>query len=151
MRCMFGHRNKPTVVSVEASWTIARAVDDGKPLLIGVNIAFRDAVDRDRYPIRIGVALPLNTPDDQGWPSSAEGHELQAAEDRIIDALNGRAILVGRITGRSMREFIFHASDHDWIGDFHSEVQASVTSHEVQVMAQTDPGWTVYQQLLPDV
>ena len=57
-------------------------------------------------------------------------------------------MLVLVITGKDMREFVFHSRDSDWIGEFHHEANEAVSTHELQVMAQTDPKWTVYRQFL---
>src|SRR4051812_15891839 len=100
-------------------------------MLVRVNKAYRDASDRDGYPIRIGVALPLNSPDDRGWPSSDEGHQLQRAEDEMLRVVRGRAVLVAVITGKRMREFVFHAQTPEWIAEFDEQASALVTSHEV--------------------
>jgi hypothetical protein len=43
-----------------------------------------------------------------------------------------------------MREFVLYTAAGDWIEDFHHDLQAAVPSHEIQVMAQTDPKWKVY-------
>jgi hypothetical protein len=48
-----------------------------------------------------------------------------------------------------MHEFVLHSKNHEWIGDFHRDAQAAVTTHKVQLIAQTDPEWAVYEQLLP--
>jgi len=148
MVTMLGRRKPATVSSVADAWTVAQGSYNGHPMLVRINTAYRETSDRGEYPIRIGVALPVNQPDDRGWPGSEEGHQLQDAEDKIVRAVRGRAVLVAVITGKNMREFVFHAHASDWIADFDQEASAAVTSHELQVMAQLDPDWNVYASLL---
>ena len=47
-----------------------------------------------------------------------------------------------------MREFVLYAREAAWIETFDRQLQGSVVAHQVQVMAQTDPSWTVYEQLV---
>lgn len=124
---MVRRSNEATVKSVDESWTVARAQYDGRPLIVRVNDACVQAGDLDQYPIRIGVALPLNDPDKDGWPSGPEGEQLQKAEDVIVGAARARAVLVAVITGTGMRELVFHARTSDWIGQFERDPSAAVT------------------------
>lgn len=66
-----------------------------------------------------------------------------------IDAVASRAALVAVLTTSGMREFVLYARDANWIGAFHHQLQAAVTSHEVQVIGVRDPAWSVYEQFLP--
>ena len=147
--CVLRRGKNTRVETVDDVWTVAKGEHDGRPILFRVNTAYLGASDLDQFPIRIGVALPLNGPDGDGWPSGPEGQQLQMAEDAILAATRGRAVLVLVITGTGMREFVFHARTDDWIGEFDREASASVRTHQVQVMAQNDPGWTVYRQFVP--
>ena len=137
------------VESTKDSWTLASATHGGKPMMIRVNVAYRDSTDRSAYPIRIGVAIPLNQPHERRWPTGPENQQLQSVEAGLDRLLAGRAVLVAAITGDNVREFVFHARDSEWIAAFHREAMATVVTHEVQVMAEHDPDWTVFHDLLP--
>jgi hypothetical protein len=52
------------------------------------------------------------------------------------------------ITGTDMREFVFHAQDGNWIAEFHRQAEAAVSTHAVQVIAETDPGWSVFREFV---
>jgi hypothetical protein len=92
----------------------------------------------------MGVAVPLRAPGEDGLPQGDEFEQLNAIEDRLERLVAGRAVLVGVITTHGMREFVLYTAADDWIEDLHHDLQAAVPSHEIQVMAQTDPKWKVY-------
>lgn len=140
-------RARPTVLEAQKvdAWQISRGEDDGHDLFARFNAAFRKAVDRESYPIQIGVALPLNEPDDLGLPTTEEGVALGEAEDVLLECAGDRAVLVGVITTHGMREFVLYTDQPDWVAGFREELQSAIASHSVQVMAQSDPGWHVYR------
>jgi Family of unknown function (DUF695) len=148
--CVLRRSYGPTVdeASQSAGWHVFEGQYDGRPLLARFNAALRDARDRSTFPIQIGVAVPLNAPDDRGMPSEAELAELAALEERVIKAAAGHAVLVGSITTNSMREFVLYSQSPEWIESFDHALQAAVEGHEVQVMARSDPDWNVYGQFI---
>ena len=119
-----------------------------KPLYARFNTAFRHAGDIADYPIQVGVAVPLHSPDKRGMPAPAELDELGEVEDLIVEKVAGQAVMVGAITTNSMREFVLYTDKADWIEGFDHAMQAAVKGHRVQVMAQTDPKWAVYSQFV---
>lgn len=110
-------------------------------------IRLREGCDRlqAERPIRVGVAIPLNRPVTDGLPHPEEGEELIDIEDRLDEALDGRAELVCVITTGVMREFVLYCASGDWIAEFHTALAGAVTTHEVQVVAATDPDWSTYR------
>ncbi len=134
--------------AVESAWHVYEGVHDGHPMYTRFNIAIGDANDRTRYAIRVGVAVPLNDPDDRGLPSAEELDELAAIEELILTAIVDHAALVGVITTQSMREFLLYTPTPDWIADFDTRIHELVVGHEVQISAKTDPAWTAYRQFV---
>jgi Family of unknown function (DUF695) len=145
---MLRRQKKTTVETAEDAWDISRGYFDGLPLSTRFNTAYLLASNRSDYPIQVGVAVPLIAPDAQGMPSNAENLQLQAIEDEVTAESAGRAVLVGVITTKSMREFVLYTKSGDWIEAFHHGLEAAVASHEVQVMAKRDPDWAVYRQFV---
>jgi Family of unknown function (DUF695) len=132
----------------DRGWRVARGRFDGQPVVVRCNPRFRDAVDRAEWPIRIGVALPVRAPDSVGWPSRTEGNELGRAEDEIVRLAGDRAVIVAVITVSGVRELVLHARASGWIEEFHREAQEAIATHEVQVVAQDDPGWETFEALV---
>ena len=100
------------------------------------------------FPIRLGFAIPLNRPNDGGLPDPAENEELNEVEDIIRREVEAKAtgmhVLV--LTTGVMREFVFYITDNVDIAAIHNAIRSAVSTHEVQCMAVTDPGWDAYTQ-----
>ncbi|MGH9113172.1 MAG: DUF695 domain-containing protein [Acidimicrobiales bacterium] len=139
----------PTVASVgDRGWRVAQGAFDGHPVIVRCNPGFRGAIDRAEWPIRIGVAFPLRAPDTIGWPSRTEGDELGRAEDEIVRLAADRAVIVAVITVNGVRELVLHARESGWIEQFHREAREAIATHEVQVVAERDPDWEVFEDLV---
>ncbi len=148
---MFRKRRATVSTAVEAaSWKVYQGEHDGKELFARFNAALANASDRASYPIQIGVALPLNAPDDRGLPQSAEMDELAAIEELLVEMVGTHAVLVGVITTSSMREFVLYSPEGSWIPEFHADLQREVQSHRIDAMARTDADWSVYRSFVSD-
>ena len=147
---VFGQPKTQSVkeAATAAAWTVSEGTYNKKPLYARFNTAFRHAGDIADYPIQVGVAVPLHSPDKRGMPAPAELDELGEVEDLIVEKVAGQAVMVGAITTNSMREFVLYTDKADWIEGFDHAMQAAVKGHRVQVMAQTDPKWAVYSQFV---
>jgi hypothetical protein len=133
--------------AIEQSWSILKGENDGRPMFVRLNEGAHAVAGSAAYGIRVGVAIPLRNPRPDGLPDKAESEQLAAIEDALIANSSEHAILVAVITTSGMREFVFYTGAGDWIPGFHQRMMRSTSSHEVQCMAEHDPGWTVYHQL----
>lgn len=131
-----------------ATWHVYEGEYDGSPLLARFDSEVGRAKDRSDYGIQIGVAVPLNDPDERGFPKESESAELAAIEELILEASPSDAVLVGVISTKSMREFVLYSQSSDWIEAFHRRLQDEAAVHEVQVMGRRDPEWAVYRQFV---
>ena len=147
---MLGRKKGPPVAeaSAEAEWQVAEGTLEGRPIITRFNAAFAQSPDVGDYPIQIGIALPLNAANADGFPEEPEMRELSAAEQAIEDEAGDRAVLVGVITTGGMREFVLYTSTSDWIESFDHALQDLVPTHTVQVMAQRDPKWKTYRSFV---
>ena len=102
----------------------------------------------DRYAVQVGVAIPLNDPTPEGWPTPEEDRQLARIEANVVRKADQQSVLAGVITTGGMREFVLYTNSSTWIEDFHRKLQEDVTTHQVQVMAKTDPGWSVYKSFV---
>lgn len=133
---------------VPEAWQLSEGRDDGKRLIARFNAGARVLVGSPRYGIQIGVAVPFLAPDPEGMPGGDESAQLGAFEDAIVERAGSRAVFVGVITTGGMREFVLYTGSGDWIPAFHQDLRAALPDHDVQVMAQTDPKWSVYRQFV---
>lgn len=145
---MFRKKAPADPQTLTESWAVSQGTYDGKPLITRFNIGLRQAAGHAAYSIQIGVAVPLKAPDARGLPTSDESAELILIEEELERLVGTRAILVGVITTSGMREFILYTGEGDWIAQFHQDLQAAVSHHEVQVMAQRDEDWATYRRMV---
>jgi hypothetical protein len=144
---MLRRRASTTVAAAAAAddWNILQGTFEGRPMFARFNPGFRAASDRGEYGIQVGVAIPLNAPNEHGLPAPPELEQLDQIEDEVVEKARDRAVLVGVFTTSSMREFVLYTRTSDWVESFHHELEVAVPTHEVQCMAQRDPDWNVYR------
>lgn len=131
----------------ESNWAVAEGEMDGAPVIVRFNTSMAAAVGHPEHTIRVGVAVPLRNPDPGGLPTFEESEQLNEIEDEIDRLVGDRAVMVAVVTTGEMREFVLYTGSGDWIAKFDGDLQAAAGDHEVQVMAQRDPEWTVYSSL----
>ena len=133
-------------VSFEGSWMVLTGSHDEKPQIARFDTSTEQLMGR--YSVQIGVAIPLNDPTPEGWPTPEEDKQLAVIEATLLRKVDEQCVLVGVITTAGMREFVLYANSSAWIEDFHKAFQAVVPTHQVQVMAKTDPDWSVYKSFV---
>jgi hypothetical protein len=129
------------------TWTTVAGAHAGKPLLARVDTAYGDPVTRGNRDLRIGVAIQYRKERPDGFPGSADAAALLAAEEEIVRLVGTRAVMVMVLTTDNMREFVLYTANGDWVAPFHRAL-ATTTSPDVQVVASTDPEWSVYREFL---
>ena len=127
------------------SWTLFSGHYDGHPLVGRLNKGVQSLVGSPTHNIRVGIAVPVHAPDKNGFPQAGELDQLAAFEDGLIERTRDEAVLVGVITTRSMREFVLYTGSDDWIPAAHADLIALLPTHEVQMVAESDPSWSVYR------
>ena len=103
---------------------------------------------KGRYSIQVGVAVPLNDPTPEGWPTPEEDQQLAKIESIVVRKADQESVLVGVITTGGMREFVLYTNSSVWIEEFHRVMKEEVPTHQIQVMARTDPKWSVYKSFV---
>jgi uncharacterized protein DUF695 len=145
---IFRKRSEISPFDVPDEWNVLRGEHDGRPMLVRVNVGLKLVTGHSEFGYQIGVAIPLNNPQENGWPTPQEDQELDAIEERLSRELEEthRAILAAVITTSGMREFVLYTRSRDWIGAWAPTFDAATERHKVQVMAQPDPEWSVFRR-----
>lgn len=134
----------------EQSWSVAVAEDDGGALVVRCNQTARTWAGHADFPIRLGFAIPFNHPNERELPSPEENAQLAPIEDLIAD--NVAAAIAGvhtlTLTSGVMKEMVFYIAPGADIAKLHQGIQAQVSSHQVQCIAEDDPQWEVYRAYL---
>jgi hypothetical protein len=129
-------------------WQVFQGTSEGRALFARFDKRVGRLANDPRYAIQIGVAVPLRSPDSHGLPNRQELGQLEAFEDALMKKVAEKAVLVGVITTNGMREFVLYTGSGEWIPGFHEDLKAALPTHQVQVMSQTDPSWSVYRQFV---
>lgn len=129
-------------------WTVSEGQYEGRRIFTRFNDGARRLARRGDLTIQIGVAVPFIHPRDDGMPPTEEQPALEEIEDAVKELMGDRGVLVGVITTGGMREFVAYAAEGDWIPAFHEALKERMISHQIQVMAQTDPEWRVYKSFV---
>jgi hypothetical protein len=121
---------------------------DGAPLFFRRNDNARELAGHPDFIFRMGIALPLNLPNEHGFPSNEEMEQLNIIEDLLAARLeaNQLALYVLAITTGGMREYVFYTRNAKTANEFLEEVRKEVVSHELQSYVEEDQNWEVYKQ-----
>jgi hypothetical protein len=132
-------------------WGLAESGTESFPLFIRYNESAHDCIGHKDLPIKLGFAIPLNSANEGGLPSSVELTQLDAIEDTIVRevGLKTRGMYVLTLTTGSMREHVFYVLEGTDIMSIHESVKALVDTHEVQCMAVREPDWRSYLDFTP--
>ncbi len=136
----------PSIDSDRYQWQVALIESDDGPLIIRKNTTAKKWAKHPALPIKLGFAIPLNSPNEGGLPDPVENERLDEIEDFIVKTLAVDAIglQVLTITNGVMKEFIFYITDGLDIGSIHNRLQEQCTTHEVQCIAQRETDWETY-------
>lgn len=129
-------------------WAVATGNNDGRPVLVRHNRACRCIRGHPDYPHQVGVAIPLNDPRADGFPTDAEDVALHAIEEALETRLtaNGEAVMTTVITTNGMREFVFYTSNPDATRAKLEQLDCETAAHQVQHVIQYDPQWGIFQE-----
>jgi len=129
------------------SWIIKSGISQGLPIFVRYNEYLKEAIGHRAYPYQLGIAVPLNDPNDQGLPSDSEAKVLFKIEDNIAKSLQDEAQLVMTITTNGMREFVLYAQN--WTPEAYEELVKAIgikfPTHELQFMIQKDTKWSTFK------
>ena len=138
----------PPLSSEDSQWAVAEAAYDSSPLIIRFNESAGEWKGHPELPIKLGFAIPLNSPNEGGLPDPDENLQLNDVEDVLVREIEARSrgIQTLALTTGTMKEFVFYVPQGVDIKAIHEAVQAAVSTHEVQCMAVMEPKWDTYEQ-----
>lgn len=145
---LFGKRSGKSSISSllneEGSWSEAAGDQFGEQMTVRLRTDLDGASDRKKWPVRVGIAVPLQAPDSAGLPTPDEVAALDVVEQMVAATVGERAIKAIVITMGGMREFVLYSKSSDWIEELNAELASSLTSHHVRVVTDDDDEWAFY-------
>lgn len=141
----------PPLSNDASTWGVAEADLGSTPLVVRYNESAREWIGHSELPIKLGFAIPLNSPNEGGLPDPDENAVLGDVEDTLAREVESRTkglhALV--LTTGVMKEFVFYIPNGVDIKAIHEAAQAAITTHEVQCMAVVEPNWDSYVEFAP--
>lgn len=130
----------------ECKWSVCQGQWDGHPLFLRRNETAEKLRGHPDFCFRLGVAIPLLAPNENGLPDNVEMESLNKIEDFLCSAFeqDQNAIHVLAITTKAMREFIFYSRKPDVIEPTIEQARSAFPDYSVQFYVARDPGWEGY-------
>ena len=135
----------------EQRWAIAEGAYGDGPILIRHNQSAKEFVGSSDLPIKLGFAIPLKSPRNDGFPDDVESEQLHRAEDAIVAEVgeNTVGLHVMTVTAAGVREYVFYIARGADVAALHSRLQQDISTHDVQCIATEEPDWESYRSLVP--
>ena len=136
----------PPVSAHEGKWSVAMGEIEDGPVIVRKNETAKRWAKHPDLPVKLGFAVPLNTPNPGGLPMPDENEQLDEIEDVVSrtldDAVVGIPVMV--ITTGQMKEFIFYIREGADIAALHEKLMQLVTTHEIQCIAEMEREWDTF-------
>jgi hypothetical protein len=137
----------PAIPGPDHLWGVRVLKVDDALLIARCNQSAKQWAGRPELPIRLGLAIPLRSPNPGGIISPEESQQLAPVEDAIVACVGARTsgVHVLTLTNGVMKEFVFYVPQGTDCAAIHAAAQGCVKTHDVQCLAREDPEWTVYR------
>ncbi len=130
---------------MDDTWTLAQGEIDGTPAFVRRNKAAGTLAGSAGYDVRVGIAVPFNTPNEYGLPTQDEMDRVAEFEDGMAAIVGERAVFVLVITSGGVREFILYTGDADWLPKLHMDLRGILPNYDIEMAATLDPNWELYR------
>jgi hypothetical protein len=112
------------------------------------NDSASELLGHSEFRFRVGVAVPLKAPNEDGFPGNDEMEQLNVIEDTLSSRLEAeqQSLQVLAITTGGMREFVFYTRDAAAAKAILEQLRATESTHELQGYIAEDPKWSAYRQ-----
>ena len=136
-------RKKAASYPLDSRWSVLEGEHEGLPLVVRRTESAKELRGHRAYGHRVGVAIPLRTPDSRGLPTEAEAVVLNAIEDALAGSLesNQDSLQVLALSTNAMREFVFYTRVPSDIEARLKSVQERFPSHDLQFYVAEDANW----------
>jgi len=127
-------------------WIIAEGLHEGQRLVVRMNIGARPLIDSERYPYKVGIAIPFKSPLSDGMPNEVEIQRYARIEDTIVNRFEvdhaGVPCIV--ITTQGMREFVVY-SKTDNVSDIIEDASLHFPEYDFQHIVEYDKNWDEFR------
>ena len=133
---------------VNSKWVVMEGKHGENAMFVRRNISATELAGSPEFRHRVGVAVPLNAPNELGLPDDSEAVQLNAIEDslNLVLCSGQNALQVLVITTSGMREFIYYTREPKACPLAFDAVQAEARSHKLQAYVAEDPKGRLFAQ-----
>jgi len=127
-----------------------RARQEGRDVLIVVDLALDADRLMARYPSLVSVTLPIRNPDTRGLCDNVESERLADIEDALLEGLKAYDHrYAGRVTGHSVRVIHLYApASNSLVEALHSRaVTLSTDADGIDVEQELDAHWDQFRAM----
>ena len=145
---LFGKKNESAFDP--GDWTVFHRDSGYGPTVIIVTEAYRKGgVDQHRT-AHVLLRLYIREVNENGMPFGKELKVIENITDRVEAVAGGcSAVMVGRTTGNSRREFHSYAPTAPPLLEALRQAMAQFRDHQYDLTEDHDPGWSAYHALCP--
>ena len=135
------------IYPADSKWTVLKSTYRGKPMYVRRNESARALLGHKDYRHRIGVAVAVYRPAEDGLPDSEDFEALAGVEDSLCTLLekDQLSLLVLAITTGGMREFVFYARDAAAASHV-KELRVLFPDRKITSYVAEDSEWELYSQ-----
>lgn len=132
-------------------WAAGQGTHEGRPLFVRVNTGAAVVRGEPSLRARVGIAVGFREPDKDGLPGAEELTRLSEVEDALSAALGvgSRAVHLLVITTAGMREFVYHTTTPNEVGDAVEGVASEFPEYRLHLLQEDDPDWSIYAKFSP--
>lgn len=99
------------------------------------------------FGLQVGIAVPLQDPDETGQPSEQERPVLRTFEQGLVQSLGAQGRLVASLTVDGLREYVAYVRSTDVLLPWQEAAPAGMESHGFGVEVLEDPLWLGLREL----
>jgi len=132
----------------DGPWSVLEGRYDDRPMFVRLNTGARTVSKSAELTHRLGIAVPFQSSSEEGLPTSSESTVLVSIEETLCESLRAgtEVVLTLVITTSGMREFVFYCAMPAHVSSAVASVRQRFPSYEIQVVEESDPDWTVFDQ-----
>lgn len=135
-------------IKITEQWSVLQGENNDNPMFIRLNTGVKKIVGHPSYPYRIGIAIPLKNPQEDGFPRSEENLDFNQIEDEIFNLFqnNNEAFVCAIITTSGMKEFMIYSTTDQNIEIKIYLLKSKFSEYDFQYYVQKDINWDMYKE-----
>jgi hypothetical protein len=142
----FFSKKNVTIENLPDEWSISQVENAEGTLIFRVLNRFDSVTEKKEYPIRIGIAVPIELFDDE------TKRQLEKLEDEIADMLKrdslGRLFgVISQLGEKQFREFVAQVKKDTDFEAVYNSLRKKFGKLDVQMTASEDTNWKMYTEL----